>query len=115
MRSKWLPWLGAAAFLTLPGPLWAEDNADAQIMELGAPIAAQALDQYRGREKSTLEMNWQESNGTVEGNQAINSVNGANIIRDGAFSHANGLPITVQNSGNNVLIQNSVILNLEMQ
>jgi hypothetical protein len=107
--------MGAAALLALTGPLWANERPDAPMTEFGAPLAAQALDQHRGRENSTLEMSWQENNGTVEGNRAINTVNGANIIRDGAFSHSNGLPITVQNSGNNVLIQNSVILKLDMQ
>jgi hypothetical protein len=115
MRSKWLPWLGTATLLSLAGPLWANESADAPMMEFGAPLEAQALDQYRGRENSTLEMSWLENNGTVEDNRAIANVNGANIIRDGAFSHSSGLPITVQNSGNNVLIQNSVILKLDMQ
>jgi hypothetical protein len=117
MRGTLHPWLAAAALLLLPGAGWAGDDAEALARDLGPSVEARALDGYRGRQNSTsnLEMNWQENNGTVEGNRAMNTVNGANIIRDGAFSHSNGLPIMVQNSGNNVLIQNSVILNLEMQ
>jgi hypothetical protein len=101
--------------MLLSGVAWAGESAELGAAELGSPIQEQALDQQRGGESSRLELNWQETNGTVEGNRAINTSNGPNSISDGAFSHASGLPIAVQNSGNNVLIQNSVILNLRLQ
>lgn len=115
MRGKLNPWLGAAVLTLASGAAWSADGAEGGELGFGAPVEAQALDEYRGREESRLEMNWQETYGSVEGNSASRNVNGANIIRDGAFSNASGLPITVQNSGNNVLIQNSIILNLDMQ
>jgi hypothetical protein len=40
---------------------------------------------------------------------------GANTIAGGAFSGMSGLPLVVQNSGANVLIQNAVIVNVKMQ
>ena len=53
--------------------------------------------------------------GAVTDNEASNLSTGSNIISDGAFNSATGLPIVVQNSGNNVLIQNSTILNLNLK
>jgi hypothetical protein len=40
---------------------------------------------------------------------------GANTIAGGAFSGMSGLPLVVQNSGANVLIQNAVIVNVKME
>ncbi|MGB9989494.1 hypothetical protein [Pseudoduganella rhizocola] len=53
--------------------------------------------------------------GTVSGNSATNVVTGANLISDGAFANANGLPMVIQNSGANVLIQNATIVNIQMK
>jgi hypothetical protein len=44
----------------------------------------------------------------------VNVVSGTNTIGMGAFANMSGLPLVVQNSGANVLIQNAVILNLQM-
>ena len=40
---------------------------------------------------------------------------GSNVIADGAFSGASGLPMVIQNSGNNVLIQSATIVNVQLQ
>lgn len=53
--------------------------------------------------------------GTVAGNAAANVSSGANTISSGAFSNASGLPVAIQNSGSNVLIQNATIINIQMQ
>lgn len=53
--------------------------------------------------------------GTVSGNAAANIGSGANTISGGAFSNASGLPVAIQNSGSNVLIQNATIINIHMQ
>ena len=47
--------------------------------------------------------------------EVINVTTGANFITDGAFSNAGGVPMVVQNTGNNVLIQNSTILNIQVK
>jgi len=52
---------------------------------------------------------------TLEENQALSNVTGNNTISSGAFVGASGFATVVQNSGNNVIIQNSTILNLEMK
>ena len=54
-------------------------------------------------------------NGAVSGNTAVNVYTGANAISSGSFSNASGLPVAIQNSGANVLIQNATIINVRMQ
>ena len=54
-------------------------------------------------------------NGTVSGNTTTEVVSGVNTISSGAFSNASGLPVAIQNSGSNVLIQNATIINIHMQ
>ncbi|WP_229487624.1 hypothetical protein [Pseudoduganella lutea] len=60
---------------------------------------------------------WSEMalSGTVGGNTAINVATGTNTITDGAFSNASGLPMVIQNSGANVLIQNATIVNVQIR
>lgn len=41
--------------------------------------------------------------------------NGANSISNHAFDNVNGIPTVVQNSGNNVIIQSSTIVNLTFE
>ncbi len=54
-------------------------------------------------------------NGAVTGNATTDVVSGVNTISSGAFSNASGLPVAIQNSGSNVLIQNATIINIHMQ
>jgi hypothetical protein len=42
-------------------------------------------------------------------------VTGNNSIADAAFSGASGLATVIQNSGNNVIIQNGTVLNLTLK
>lgn len=53
--------------------------------------------------------------GLVDGNAANNIVSGMNSVSEGAFANASGLPIVIQNSGANVLIQNATIVNIQLQ
>ncbi|MEJ8845949.1 hypothetical protein [Variovorax rhizosphaerae] len=52
--------------------------------------------------------------GTTADNSARNVTTGSNSIAGGSFENMSGLPVVIQNTGANVLIQNSVILNLQM-
>jgi hypothetical protein len=53
--------------------------------------------------------------GTVTGNTATNVATGANIIQSGSFANASGVPIVIQNTGANVLIQNATVINLQLK
>lgn len=54
-------------------------------------------------------------NGTVSNNNADHVLTGANVISSGSFNGAAGVPMVIQNSGNNVLIQNATIINVQLQ
>jgi hypothetical protein len=75
-------------------------------------VPTATLGDYRGG--SGLVYNDMKLAGTTAGNTAIDVATGTNTISAGAFSNMSGLPLVVQNSGANVLIQNAVILNLQM-
>ncbi len=53
--------------------------------------------------------------GMVAENSAVNVATGGNVISEGSFANASGVPMVVQNSGNNVLIQNATIINLQVK
>ena len=53
--------------------------------------------------------------GTVGNNTATNVTTGMNVITGGSFANASGLPVVIQNSGANVLIQNATVINLQLQ
>jgi hypothetical protein len=86
-------------------------SAKANDIGIGIPIDAAALERLRGGE-STVD-NDVLIDGTVEGNTADHIVSGANAISDGAFANANGINTVIQNSGNNVLIQNGMVVNVQ--
>jgi len=83
------------------------------VTALGAAMSPKALSAERGGQAVTVNVN--ELDGKLHDNSAINTISGNNYITQDAFSHSSGLPVAIQNSGNNVLIQNSFILNLEMK
>ena len=53
--------------------------------------------------------------GTVGNNTASNVSTGMNVISGGSFANSSGLPVVIQNSGANVLIQNATVINLQLQ
>jgi hypothetical protein len=80
-----------------------------------AAVSDDELDVYRGEGIDVTTLNIAELDGTLNDNTAINSVNGGNTISNGAFASTNGLTTAIQNSGNNVLIQNSTIVNVVIE
>lgn len=91
--------------------------APATTPERPNPLGATALDNNKLAQKrgGTQVLNDMKLNGTVANNQAVNVATGSNNISDGAFSGAAGLPMVIQNSGNNVLIQNATIVNVQVK
>lgn len=53
--------------------------------------------------------------GTVNDTTAINVVTGSNTVTEASFSNASGLSTVIQNTGANVLIQNSTIVNVQFK
>lgn len=82
----------------------------------GAPIPSAQLDTHRGgTDPGPLTVNTNMLNAKLFNNSATNTVSGNNTIADGAFAGASGLPTVIQNSGNNVIIQNGTVLNLTLK
>lgn len=112
-NTAWLA--GAALAIGLAAQARAQSPVDTDTGNsfFGQPVAAIELADQRGgasitRSEMTLA-------GTTADNTAINVATGSNTITAGAFANMSGLPLVVQNSGANVLIQNAVIVNLQMQ
>jgi hypothetical protein len=84
--------------------------------KIGPAVDTSKLDSYRGGSDSFTEvLNKAQLSGTVGSNVAAYVATGSNAITDGAFSNASGIPTVIQNSGANVLIQNSLIVNLQLK
>ena len=84
--------------------------------QLGMALEASMLEQQRGGSDlgTPVPVSTILSSGVVNDNRATDVVTGSNVIRDGAFTNASGIPVVIQNTGANVLIQNSTIVNLQL-
>lgn len=90
--------------------------ASASVPGFGHAVDADRLDGYRGGTQDLYQtVNDARLSGTVSDNAAVNVATGSNIVRDGSFANAAGIPTVIQNSGANVLIQNSTIVNVQFR
>jgi hypothetical protein len=101
-----------------PGPAAASTPAFARAFAL-APAAASTLEQLRGGSESVAPPSNNitsdtQLHGTTDNNVATNVVTGNNAIQS-SFSNAAGIPVVIQNSGANVLIQNATVVNLQFR
>jgi len=100
------------------GSAWAEPVEALQVADAGesmlAPtaMADEQLDQLRGRQTV---FNTNDVDGQLYNNEAVSNVTGSNFVTDGSFAGMTGFSTVIQNSGNNVLIQNATVLNLQFQ
>ena len=87
--------------------------AAARVNPLGTkPLDSKRLSNRRGGTDAFNEM---QLKGTVADNRAINVTTGSNVVTEGAFVGMVGLPLVVQNTGNNVLVQNATIINVQVK
>jgi len=121
--------VGTAAALVLAGSQGlADEPADAEqtsaevgiasVFEAAKPLSEEELGEQRATAKLEVEevtINTSDQDGLVLGNAAINNRTGANTIAGDAFVGASGMIHSVQNTGNNVLIQNSTIINVSVE
>lgn len=109
--------LGAAF---LPLPVIADQADQAAAMRAGdvfgiAAVDTQDLARSRGGAELDITLNDVKTNGAVSNNSASNLTTGSNYVAEGSFAGASGFSTVVQNSGNNVLIQNATVINLKVQ
>jgi hypothetical protein len=79
-----------------------------------AAVNNDALEGSRGGAE-VLVLNKNAVDGVVSDNQAHHLTTGSNLVTDGSFVGASGFATAIQNTGNNVLIQNSTIINLQVK
>jgi len=95
----------------------AGDAADA--LATNSPLSDSDLATQRARGSGDVinigEINAQISeigqNAKLDHNIVENSTTGSNTVSNGAFTNASGLATVIQNSGNNVIIQDATIVN----
>lgn len=80
----------------------------------GQAMPVGQLQGMTGGSSTTNNINEQTLNATMSDTEAKHTVSGGNVVSGSAFGNAAGLPTVIQNSGNNVLIQNSTIVNVRM-
>ena len=105
---------GAIAATALP-------QAPAPFAAARFPQAAPAtLDQLRGGSEAVASQvnnnvaSDTQLRGTTDHNTAADIVTGNNMIQS-SFAGAAGIPVVIQNSGANVLIQNATVVNLQFK
>jgi hypothetical protein len=81
-------------------------------LDFGPAAELGKLEQTRGGTDTRNDM---KLDGVVTGNSATNVNTGTNVIDSGAFSNMSGIPVVIQNSGANVLIQSATIINLQFK
>ena len=116
--------LAAQAALAFAMPAWAEeDESPTMVTQIAAsvsspranPLGAKALDSNSlAKRRGGTGLSDMKLNGVVADNRAINVTTGSNLVTEGAFTNASGLPMLIQNTGNNVLIQNATIVNVQV-
>ena len=107
-----LAWLLPATAIAQAAMVQIADGAQSSRTPFNVPVAVATLeDQRGGMQGISSEM---KLSGTTANNSATDVLTGTNTISAGAFANMSGLPVVIQNSGANVLIQNAVILNLQM-
>lgn len=96
----------------------AGDDSVVTAFDSSAILADDVLDSNRATaalQVDRIQINDQELTGVVTGNVATGNTTGNNTVSDGAFSSSAGFMTTIQNTGNNVLIQNAMIINVTVE
>lgn len=86
--------------------------ADQGLPMPGTAVSEQTLSENRG---GYAQLNTNNLNAELYNNQASYNISGTNSINSGSFANSKGFATVIQNSGNNVIIQNATILNLKLQ
>jgi hypothetical protein len=106
--------LGVALLPLQAGAEEAGQAATMRAAEVFGSVAVDSQDLAISRGGAEV-LNDLKSDGVVSQNAAIGVTTGSNYVNDGSFNGAAGFATVVQNSGNNVLIQNATVINLKVQ
>jgi hypothetical protein len=81
-------------------------------VDFGPAADVARLEQSRGGTDTKTDV---KLDGVVTGNSATNVSTGGNVIDSGSFANMSGIPVVIQNSGANVLIQSSTVINVQFK
>ena len=91
-------------------------NQDKLHLSPAETALSEELDNARGREGVDMfTLNNTNVRASLNNNAANNNINGLNIIDHGSFAQASGITSVIQNSGNNVIIQNATTMTVTIQ
>lgn len=90
------------------------------VLQVGDPVSNHVLESLSGRQGMSIDSidilaNKMNLNADMQDNLLYSTNTGINQVTDDAFANASGIFTVVQNSGNQVIINNALILNLQMQ
>ena len=102
--------IAAPAIAQTPGAVEVQ-GADSAV-SFGYPVSGTTLASHRGGD---LTLTNTTLSGVTAENSASQVVTGTNAIGGGSFANLSGIPVVIQNTGANVLIQNAVTLNLQLK
>ncbi len=92
-----------------------QDNAATDDVEFGEAVSNDHLQEQSGRAGAPDQpLSNADLNARLNDNVVYSSINGNNNVGRGAFADSIGFPTVIQNSGNNVIIQNNTILNMTL-
>jgi len=104
-----------AAPATAPAAAAAPASTSGDPLGFGPAADLGQLAESRGGTDTVTTNNTANLGGVVTGNSATNVTTGSNYIDSGSFANMSGIPVVIQNSGANVLIQNATIVNLQFK
>ncbi len=105
---------------TSPAPVQelSQDQSSLDVSHFGQALTGENLGGQSGRQAVSIDkLDMMFSNANMNGTQQDNSISGnsltgANSVAGNAFANMNGFATVIQNSGNQVLIQNDLIVNV---
>lgn len=91
-----------------------------ELMDMGDPVSGEMLHSLSGGQGVSIDAidilaNNMQLTANMKDNLLYSTSTGLNQVSNDAFSNASGISTVVQNSGNQVIINNAFILNLHMQ
>jgi hypothetical protein len=107
-----------------PGAARATPDAASQVLTstqstnvdgFGPSIKTSELAKFSGGTDTTTTTSTMTLNGTVSNNTDVDVMTGLNSIAGGSLAGSAGIPMVIQNSGDNVLIQNATIVNVQFK
>lgn len=105
-----LAFLAATLFISFA---WAEQPGEMLAHDSGFDTAMS--EEILADQRGMAVTNTNDMDAYLYENSVVDAITGGNLISEGSLANNAGLSTVIQNSGNNVLIQNALILNIQVQ